>query len=64
MIEKNKDDFFTNRESAVLFGIPACFIEGVLVGRIYEKDNQILEEIKTLLPNAFICNLDGKVIKI
>ena len=58
----NKDDFFTDRESAILFGIPSVFIEGVLVGRKYEKDNNILLEIKKLLPNAYICNLDGKVI--
>lgn len=59
---KNKDDFFTDRESAVLFGIPSNFIEGILVGRIYEKDNKILNEIKTLIPSAYICNLDGKII--
>lgn len=58
----NKDDFFTDRESAVLFGIPSNFIEGILVGRMYEKDNNILNEIKRLLPNCYICNLDGKVI--
>lgn len=61
---KNKDDFFTNRESAIIFGIPACFIEGIIVGRIYEFDNYILNEIKKLLPNSYICNLDGIVIKI
>lgn len=59
----NKDDFFTDRESAILFGIPANLIEGVLVGREYEKDNNILNEIKELLPNVYICNLDGVVIK-
>lgn len=59
---KVKDDFFTDRESAVLFGIPACFIEGILVGRTYEKDINRLQEIKQILPNAYICNLDGKVI--
>ena len=59
---KNKDDFFTDRESAILFGIPANFIEGILVGRKYEQDNSILTEIKKLLPSAYICNLDGKVI--
>ena len=59
---KNKDDFFTDRESAILFGIPANFIEGILVGRIYEKNSSILKEIKELLPDAYICNLDGKVV--
>lgn len=60
--KKNKDDFFTDRESAILFGLPSCLIEGILVGRKYEKDENILEKIKTLLPNCYICNLDGKII--
>lgn len=59
---KNKDDFFTDRESAILFGIPSNLIEGILVGRKYEKDLDILKEIKSLLPNCYICNLDGVVI--
>lgn len=61
---KNKDDFFTDRESAVLFGIPANLIEGILVGRKYENNKEILNEIKSLLPNCYIANLDGKVILI
>lgn len=60
---KNKDVFFTNRESAILFGVPSNLIEGVLVGRKYENDNNILNEIKDLLPNAYICSLDGIIIK-
>lgn len=59
---KNKDDFFTDRESAILFGLPANLIEGILVGRDYENDENILNEIKSILPNCYICNLDGKVI--
>lgn len=59
---KDKDDFFTDRESAILFGVPADLIEGILVGREYEKDQSKLKEIKQLIPNAYICNLDGKVI--
>ena len=58
----NKDDYFTDRESAIIFGIPSNFIEGILVGRTYEKDENILNEIKRLLPNCYICNLDGRVI--
>ena len=59
---KAKDDFFTDRESAIIFGLPSCFIEGILVGRKYEMDATMLKRIKTLLPNCYICNLDGKVI--
>lgn len=59
---KEKDDFFTDRESAIIFGLPACFIEGILVGRKYESEDVMLKRIKALLPNCYICNLDGKVI--
>ena len=58
----NKDDYFTDREYAIIFGIPSNLIEGILVGKIYEKDENILNEIKRLLPNCYICNLDGRVI--
>ena len=58
----SKNDLFTNRESAILFGIPACFIDGVLVGREYENDKEILDKIKKILPNCYVCNLDGVVI--
>lgn len=58
-----RDDLFTNRESAIVFGIPPVFIEGVLVGRTYEKDNSKLDYIKNKLPHVYVCNLDGKVIR-
>ena len=57
-----KDDFFTNRESAVLFGIPSNLIEGILVGKTYEKNQNVLKEIKEILPDCYICNLEGVVI--
>lgn len=60
---KNKNDFFTDRESAVLFGIPSNLIEGIIVGKIYEKDENMLNNIKAMLPNSYICNLDGIIIK-
>ena len=62
-IYAERNDFTTNRESAIIFGIPSCFIEGILVGRIYEKDETVLSKIKKYFPNCYICNLDGKVIK-
>lgn len=62
-IYSDRDDFTTNRESAIIFGIPACFIEGILVGRILEKDTEKLDQIKNIFKDAYICNLDGKVIK-
>ena len=62
-IYTERNDFTTNRESAIIFGIPSCFIEGILVGRIYEKDEIVLNRIKKYFSNCYICNLDGKVIK-
>ncbi len=58
----NKDIFFTDRESAILFGIPAVCIQGILVWRKYENDPKILKKIKNLFPSAYICNLDWIVI--
>lgn len=63
-INAERNDLTTNRESAVIFGIPSCFIEGILVGKIWEKDKEKLNKIKKYFPNCYICNLDGKVIKI
>lgn len=53
----------TNRESAILFGMPSCFIEGILVSREYEHDSEKIEELKRYFPNCYIANLDGIVIK-
>lgn len=59
----DRDDFTTNRESAIIFGIPSCFIEGLLVGRKYEEDKKQLNSLKKYFPTCYICNLDGIVIK-
>ncbi len=61
-ITKDRDSFTTNRESAIMFGLPIKLVEGILVGRNIENDNNILNYIKTKLPYCYICNLDGKVI--
>jgi len=50
------------RIAYIIFGLPPCMIEGVLVGRKAEKDAKMLNTIKQTLPNCYICNLDGKVI--
>lgn len=52
----------TDRESAIMFGLPKSLIEGVFVGRKIEKDESALKHIKEALPDCYICNLDGKVI--
>lgn len=58
----NRDASTTDRESAIMFGLPNCLIEGIFVGRKIEKDAKALEYIKDKLPDCYICNLDGKVI--
>lgn len=59
----NKDASTTDRESAIMFGLPSKLIEGILVGRKIENDKDALDYIKSKLPYCYICNLDGKVIK-
>lgn len=57
-----KDASTTDRESAIMFGLPSKLIEGVFVGRKIENDDESLNYIKSKLPDCYICNLDGKVI--
>lgn len=58
----NRNALTTDRETAIMFGIPPSLIEGIFVGRILEKDKDALAYIKSKLPDCYICNLDGKVI--
>ena len=53
----------TDRETAIMFGLPSKLIEGVFVGRKVENDDNMLDYIKDKLPDCYICNLDGKVIR-
>ena len=62
-INDERNSFTTNRESAIIYGLPSTLIEGVLLGKNYEKNDQIIKHIKEKLPNSYICNLDGVVIK-
>lgn len=58
----NRDAATTDRESAIMFGLPASLIEGIFVGRKIENDEKSIKYIKEKLPDCYICNLDGKVI--
>lgn len=63
LIERqNRNALTTDRETAIMFGLPPCLIEGVFVGRKLEQDQEALNYIKNKLPDCYICNLDGKVI--
>ena len=58
----NRNASTTDRESVIMFGLPASLIEGIFVGRKIENDEKSLNYIKDKLPDCYICNLDGKVI--
>ena len=58
----NRTASTTDRESAIMFGLPISLVEGIFVGRKIEKDKNSLDYIKSKLPDCYICNLDGKVI--
>lgn len=63
MVERfDRTAITTDRETAIIFGLPAKLIEGILVGKRIENDTQSLNYIKSKLPNCYICNLDGKII--
>lgn len=59
----NRNASTTDRESAIIFGLPTKLIEGVFVGRKVEREQSMLDYIQTKLPDCYICNLDGKVIR-
>lgn len=58
----NRTASTTDRESAIMFGLPISLVEGIFVGRNIENDKESLDYIKSKLPDCYICNLDGKVI--
>lgn len=55
-------DFF-ERADYIIFGLPKNCIEGIIVGRQVEHNENYLETLKVLFPNSYICNLDGVVIR-
>lgn len=62
MANRNFDNYETGRERAIIYGVPACLIEGILVNREIEKDQIKLAKIKKNFPKCYVCNIDGKVI--
>lgn len=62
MANRNFDNYETGRERAILYGVPFCLIEGILVCREIENNKIEIDKIKKHFPNCYICNIDGKVI--
>ena len=58
----NRTSKTTDRETAIIFGLPSKLIEGIFIGREVEHNKELLTYIKEQLPDCYICNLDGKVI--
>ena len=63
LLNEPRNALTTDRESAIFFGLPNRLIEGVLVSKRIENDVNALDILKSKLPECYICNLDGKVIK-
>lgn len=59
---ENRTAATTDRESAIMFGLPIDLVEGIFVGRKLEQDKEALKYMKEKMPKCYICNLDGKVI--
>lgn len=62
VIRKEYDESETDREKAIVFGVPACYICGIIVNRQIERSKLQLKAIKKSFPNCYICNIDGVVI--
>lgn len=52
----------TRRERGIIYGVPSCFIEGIIVNEEIENCKQKLEHIVSIFPECYICNIDGKVL--
>jgi len=61
VIEGFNSDFFL-RADYLIFGVPCCLIEGIVVGREVENNLDYLKKLKSLFINRYICNLEGRVI--
>ena len=64
--DKFKEEGFTSdfflRADYLIFGVPRCLIEGIVVGREVESNLNYLKQLKDLFKDCYICNLEGKVI--
>ena len=52
----------SERKVNILYGLPKEAISGIVVGREFEKNKEVLKEIRELFPDAYIANIEGLII--
>ena len=52
LFNRNFDNYETGRERAVIYGVPSCLFEGILVSREIEKNKTEIEKIKKYFQNC------------
>ncbi len=52
----------SERKVNILYGLPKEAISGILVGREFEKNKEVLKELRELFPDVYICNIEGLII--
>lgn len=61
IVNRDFDNNETGREKAILFGVPASMIEGIIVSDKLKKNKEYLK-ISELFPNCYICDRNGLVL--
>ena len=61
-IERNGASDFDKKTSYVIFGLNKCFIEGIMVSKEIEKNQNKLTSLKEKFPNCYISNEEGVII--
>lgn len=61
IVNRDFDNNETGREKAILFGVPASMIEGIIVSDKLKENKEYLK-ISELFPNCYICDRNGLVL--
>ena len=61
IVNRDFDNNATGREKAILFGVPASMIEGIIVSDKLKENKEYLK-ISELFPNCYICDRNGLVL--
>ena len=63
IVNREYDKNENGREKAIIFGIPATMIEGIIISDKIKNNGDYLI-IQKLFPNCYICSRDGKVLSV